>query len=132
MAGVGRDGNASVDTGVEATRGMHLSKQLPFPSWCDQAPGGIHLTDLPLNAISGENTVLKHFVDIIYNVSPPDKSAIEDAVSRGKWSRDDLLEPFCLKSEMEVTLVSQFAVLPQRDGSVCVLKHMYQARQRRG
>ena len=38
MAGVGRGGNASVGTGVEATKTMHLSKPLPFPTWCDQAP----------------------------------------------------------------------------------------------
>ena len=65
MDSAGRDGNASINTGIEATQGMHLSKPLPFPTFTDQAPGGMSVADHPLHELFGVNTTLKHFVDII-------------------------------------------------------------------
>ena len=59
----------------------------------------------------------KHIVDIINNVLPPDKTAIQTASNSGHWGKDRLPEPVCLKSEMEVN--------PQDHGNISVLKHMY-------
>ncbi|CAE7187633.1 unnamed protein product [Symbiodinium necroappetens] len=59
----------------------------------------------------------KHIVDIINNVPPPDKTAIETAINSGHWGKDRLPEPVCLKSEMEVN--------PQDNGNISVLRHMY-------
>ena len=56
-------------------------------------------------------------MDIINNVPPPDKTAIETAINSGHWGKDRLPEPVCLKSEMEVN--------PQDNGNISVLKHMY-------
>ena len=121
----GRDGEISIEAGIDATRGMHLSKPLPYPGWSDQAPGGISLLDLPLQEIKGDVGSLKHIVDIITNVPPPDKSAIELVINSGHWGRDRLPEPFCLKCDMEVKLITQFVVIRQENGNVSILKHMY-------
>ena len=125
MAGIGRDGNVSVECGIEATRGMHLSKLLPFPTWTDQAVGGVSVLDLPLQGLSGNQSLLKHFVDIINDVPPPDKNIIETTVNSGSWGRRELPEPFCPKTDMDVKLVTQFVVIPQNNGKVCVVTHMY-------
>ena len=125
MAGVGRDGDVSIEAGIQATRGMHLSKQLPHPAFSDQAPGGISLLDLHLQDLKKCTTSIKHIVDMITNVPPPDKSTIESLVSNGQWEKGSLPEPFCLKADMEIVLVTQFVVIPQENGNVSVMKHMY-------
>ena len=83
MAGLGRDGYVSIEAGIQATRGMHLSKQLPHPTFSDQPPGGISLLDLPLQDIKNNAVSIKHIVDMITNVPPPDMSTIESLISNG-------------------------------------------------
>ena len=67
----------SIEAGIQATKGMHLSKRLPRPAFSDQAPGGISLLDLPLQDLKNNASNIKHIVDMITNVPPPDKSTIE-------------------------------------------------------
>ena len=117
-----RDGNTTVDTGIEATRGMHLSKILPYPLWSDQAPGGISVLDLPITEVNDGNNYIKHFVDLICDVPPPDKQHIESLINEGKWNQ--LPAPFCPKQILDLKLHTQFAVIPQANGNVCVMKHM--------
>ncbi|CAE7504581.1 unnamed protein product [Symbiodinium natans] len=117
-----RDGDTAVSTGLDATRGMHLSKQLPYPIWSDQALGGISIMDLPMTELGNTNTLLKHFVDVITNVPPPDKNTIESLINAGKWN--ELPPPFCPKQKLDVKLVLQFAVLPLTNGNVCIVKHV--------
>ena len=119
----GRDGNVSIETGIEATKGMYLSKPLPYPTWSDQAPGGVTVNDLPLQDTVNESASVKHIVDVISNVPPPDKTAIENAINAGDWA--SLPTPFSPKTNMEVNLITQFVVLEQNNGNATVLKHMY-------
>ena len=76
----GRGGDVSIEVGIEATKGMYLSKPLPYPSWSDQASGGMSIMDLPLQDLPRDQAMLKHFVDVIADVPPPDKTAIETAI----------------------------------------------------
>ena len=115
----------SIEVGIEATKGMYLSKPLPYPSWSDQASGGMSIMDLPLQDLPRDQAMLKHFVDVIADVPPPDKTAIETAINAGTWGRDKLPVPFCLKADMELKLITHFVVLDQSNGKVTIMKHMY-------
>ncbi|CAE7519037.1 unnamed protein product [Symbiodinium sp. CCMP2592] len=119
----GRQGDVSIDAGIQATQGMSLSKPLPDPAWSDQARGGIFLSDLPLQDVKCDSA--KHIVDIISDVPPPDKTSIEAAINSGHCGKDRLPEPFCVKSDVEVKLITQFVVISQNNANVSVLKHMY-------
>ena len=121
----GRGGDVSIEVGIEATKGMYLSKPLPYPSWSDQASGGMSIMDLPLQDLPRDQAMLKHFVDVIADVPPPDKTAIETAINAGTWGRDKIPVPFCLKADMELKLITQFVVLDQSNGKVTIMKHMY-------
>ena len=105
-----------MQTGLDATQGMHLSRPLPFPNWVDQAPGGITPLDLPMNEISrgSSSAMFKHFIDIVWNVPAPDKTRIKALVKEGKWS--SLPVPFGFKSELEMKVLVQFVVVPQVNG----------------
>ena len=119
----GRDGNVSIEAGIEATKGMYLSKPLPCPAWSDQASGGVTVSDLPLQDTVNESASVKRIVDVISNVPPPDKIAIETAITAGDCAF--LPAPFSPKTNMEVNLIAQFVVLEEDNGNVTVLKHMY-------
>ncbi|CAE7785106.1 unnamed protein product [Symbiodinium sp. CCMP2592] len=114
----GRQGDVSIDAGIQATQGMSLSKPRPYPAWSDQARGGISFFDLPLQDVKCDSA--KHIVDIISDVPPPDKTAIEAAINSGHWGKDRLPEPFCVKSDIEVKLIKQFVVIPRNNGNACL------------
>ncbi|CAE7829059.1 unnamed protein product [Symbiodinium sp. CCMP2592] len=116
-----RDGNTDCTTGINATRGMHLSRPLPYAVRSDQACGGVSIPDLPMTALP-DKCMVKHFVDVIMDVPPPNKQMIESVVNQGKWSQAPA--PFCPKTVMDVKLITQFVVLPQDNGNMCVLKHV--------
>ena len=94
--------------------------------------GGISIIDLPLRDLQRDNTLIKHIVDIVTDITPPNKGVIEQHVNEGRWSRAELPEPFCQKADMEVKLITQFVVLPQANGNVTMLKHMYSADMKLG
>ena len=79
-APVGRDGDTSLNTGIEATQGIPN----PYPS--QPSLTKLPVADLPLHELCGVNTTLKHVVDITHDVEPPNKSAIEAVVTKGKRS----------------------------------------------
>ena len=108
MADAGGDGEVSISAGIDATRGMFLSKILPHPTWSDQAPGGISLVDLPLQDTLSGDAQVKHVVDVIRDVPPPSKSTIESAINNGDWGSNILPSPFCMKTDMELKLIMQF------------------------
>ena len=116
-----RDGNTDCTTGINATRGMHLSRPLPYAVWSDQACGGVSIPDFPMTALP-DKCMVKHFVDVIMDVPPPNKQMIESVVNQGKWSHAPA--PSCPKTVMDVKLITQFVVLPQDNGNMCVLKHV--------
>ena len=80
MAPVGRDGDTSLNTGIETTQGIPN----PYPS--QPSLTKLPVADLPLHELCGVNATLKHVVDITHDVEPPNKSAIEAVVAKGKRS----------------------------------------------
>lgn len=68
---------------------------------------------------------LKHFVDVIYDV-PPGSVNINNlkAIIRDKaW--EELPEVLKMKERPEFDYVSQYFLIPQVNGNICVLKHFY-------
>ena len=95
MAAEGHDGDVSIDAGIEATRGMFSPKQLPFPSWTDQASGRFSFSDLPLKDAPRDKSLVKHIFDIINDVPLANKTAIGASSNEGNWGPDVLPAPFC-------------------------------------
>ncbi|CAJ1327952.1 unnamed protein product [Effrenium voratum] len=86
---------------------------------------GVTPVSLPLKELNPASTSVKHFVDIVWDV---DSHAINvdnlKAVLRDKaW--DELLEPLTLKERPTFRYISQFFLVPQVDGKICVVKHFY-------
>ncbi len=111
-----------MQTGIDNSEGLHLSKPLPKPYWKDEAAGGINPPDLPID-LAPDNCMATHLVDIVCNVELPDKQDIETKVNAGRWS--DLPVPFCLKQDLEIDILIQFALVPQADDKHCLIKHLF-------
>ena len=76
----GRDGLVNMETGIENSEGMHLSRPLPTPAWRDEGAGGVTPAEMPVSD-ARSNTMAAHAVDIICDLEPPNKHDIEEKVN---------------------------------------------------
>ena len=110
---------------IEATDHLIL-RDLPNHVPVGPVPvSGVTPASLPLKELNPASTSVKHFFDIVWGV---DSHAINvdnlKAVLRDKaW--DELPEPLTLKERPTFRYISQFFLVPQVDGKICVVKHFY-------
>ena len=78
-----------------------------------------------LHRLNPSNPSIKHFVDIIYDVEPREVDIDNvSAIIRDKaW--EELPDVLKLAERPTFTYLSQFFLINQVDGKVCVLKHYY-------
>ena len=75
--------------------------------------------------LSDSTPSIKHFVDLIYDVEPSsiDMDNLKAIIRDKAWQ--ELPEALTLKERPTFSCLSQFCVLPQTNGKLCVLKHYY-------
>jgi hypothetical protein len=109
------DGNVALDAAIQASSGLHLQGPHASPEWLDEPAGALNPPNMPMVPAGPRTTVVKHFVDVVADISPPDKAAIQALCDAGKW--DELPAPFCMKDPLQLKYVMQFAVVPDRTAS---------------
>ena len=75
--------------------------------------------------LSDSTPSIKHFVDLIYDVEPSsiDMDNLKAIIRDKAWQ--ELPEALTLKERPTFSCLSQFCLLPQTNGKLCVLKHYY-------
>ena len=117
--------NIRLRDALEATRSLFL-RELPAHVCAGPLPVGcVTFVDLPLKDLDVDSPSIKHFLDVVRNI--PEKDIDVDqlkAIFRDQaWS--ELPAVFNPKGNPDIRILTQYFLLPQVDGSVCLLKHMY-------
>jgi hypothetical protein len=114
-----------LEDAIQATQSLFL-RELPSHVCVGPMPrGAIGPLDLPLKDLDESSPAIKHYVDLILDI-PKDSV---DVVSLKAIFRDQAWDelPAFMKPKVRPSFetITQYILLPQSDGQLCLLKHVY-------
>ncbi|CAJ1458372.1 unnamed protein product [Effrenium voratum] len=86
--------------------------------------GGFTLPELPLRDLDAGAPSIKHFVDVVMDIPAGDMN-IENIKAIFRDQADELPAVMKPKSRPIFDTATQYILLPQTDGNICLLKHTY-------
>ena len=118
-------GEMRLQDAIEATKALYF-RDLPAHVCVGPMPvGGFTLPELPLRDLDAGAPSIKHFVDVVMDIPAGDIN-IENikAIFRDQaW--DELPAVMKPKSRPSFDTATQYILLPQTHGNICLLKHTY-------
>ncbi|CAJ1402580.1 unnamed protein product [Effrenium voratum] len=117
-------GEMRLQDAIEATKALYL-RDLPAHVCVGPMPvGGFTLPELPLRDLDAGAPSIKHFVDVVMDIPAGDMN-IENIKAIFRDQADELPAVMKPKSRPIFDTATQYILLPQTDGNICLLKHTY-------
>lgn len=117
--------NTRLQDAINASSAMSLRDLPDHICVGPMPPGSITVNELPLRDLDPKSTGLKHVFDLVLDISSKtfDWDHIKAIVRNGAWHELPTWMQF--KERPSFDTVVQYFLLPQSDGKVCLLKHIY-------